>query len=394
MMNKKLSIMAIEIVDDFRRDGVTYSSIEVISCHSPLILIVLTPGTTPAVSGAVTVEITGSGDNTTTYTFDMAYRSTNIVRLFKLDITDIIRKICDEAQLELEVTPPALLFEGSRRATEIEIVAKADGEGDQTVTNWYMHGFNQVNNPDSSCLVDFVDEETEARMCIAPGAPMMFHLWNTETSGSTYFFDVKKDGGAVRGVSMGTDPDIGLIQFYDPINNLEFYDEDTGKQDEFSIALRKVGVGDSASMECFSPVRACEGSVVLAWLNRYGIYSYMAFDKHYTQVRNQKHIGSYDFEFYDIADLQSRQKSRGYSGVHTVISAIASAVDTRYFDAIEDLFYSMDVYYFTGTLPEYEFDPTEWLRVKVSGSLPERKKHNHENVRVDIMLPEKYTQLR
>jgi len=386
--------MAIEIIDDFRRDGITYSDIEIISCHSPLILTVITPGTTPAESGAVTVEITGSGDNTNTYTFDMAYVSTNIVRLFKLDITDIIRKICDEAQLQLEVTPPALHFTGSRRATEIEIVAKADGESDETVTNWYMHGFNQVNNPDSSCLVDFVDEETEARMCIAPGAPMMFHLWNSETSGTTYYFDVKKNDVTVRGTSMGQDPDIGLIQFYDPLNNQEFYDEDTGKQDEFSVAFRKVGVGDNASMECFSPVKACEGYIVLAWLNRYGIYSYMAFDKFYTQKRDQKHIGSYDLGFYDIADLQSRQKSRGYTDVRTVISAVASRVSTQYFDAIEDLFYSMDVYYFTGTLPEYEFDPTEWLRVTVNGSLPEKKKHSHENVRVDIMLPEKYTQLR
>jgi len=73
---------------------------------------------------------------------------------------------------------------------------------------------------------------------------------------------------------------------------------------------------------------------------------------------------------------------------------VARGVPTEYFEAVEDLFYSMDVYYFTGTLPEYTFDQTEWIRVRVRGNLSERKNHSRENVRVDILLPEKYTQLR
>ena len=140
--------------------------------------------------------------------------------------------------------------------------------------------------------------------------------------------------------------------------------------------------------------QACEGDVVLAWLNRFGSYSYMAFERFPTVKGQQKDIGSYDLEVYDIADLQSRQKNRGFKDVKEVISAVAKNIPTEYFEIIEDLFYSMDVYYFTGTLPSYAFDAADWLRVTVKGELRNRKKYDYENVRIDITLPEKYTQIR
>ena len=140
--------------------------------------------------------------------------------------------------------------------------------------------------------------------------------------------------------------------------------------------------------------QACEGDVVLAWLNRYGIYSYMAFERFPTIRGEQKHLGEFNITVDDLADEQSRTKSRGYEKVRDVISAVAKGIPTEYLEVIEDLFYSMDVYYFTGTLPSYTHADVDWLRVQVKGTLIERKKHSHENVRVDIMLPEKYTQVR
>ena len=97
--------------------------------------------------------------------------------------------------------------------------------------------------------------------------------------------------------------------------------------------------------------RGLEGDVLLCWLNRYGTYSYMAFDRFPTVRGEQDHIGSYDLLIDDLADVKSRTKSRGYKNVRNVISAVALGIETEYFHAIEDLFYSMDVYYFTGTLP-------------------------------------------
>ena len=142
-----------------------------------------------------------------------------------------------------------------------------------------------------------------------------------------------------------------------------------------------------------APKQACEGSLVLAWLNRYWTYSYLAFDKWYSLRGDQKHIGSFSEEIIDPADNQSRELSRGYEKAVDSINAVCHNVPSAYLDGIADLFISMDVYMYTGDLPNYTFDTVDWIRVLVKGNLIDRKKRGAEDVNVTVMMPEKYTQL-
>ena len=386
--------MSLTVNDDFQRNGYN-----LVSCQNPLILNVSLGNTvSSASSGGVTVEITGSGDNTETYEFDMGYVGTtggpDYIHNFKLNITDIIREICNEPDLENEASVSSEIMRGSRLATAIEIKVSDLWKVNSSVyvENVYMHGFNQVNNPDSSCLVDFADGDEEAVIPIAPGSPMLFWLWQhaagTSTPGpSGIIVDI---GVTARGF-IATEQ--GLYQMHVPIDfNQNLHDDWGSVPKEYTLELS--GVDSDAKLTLVALSEACEGSVVLSWLNRYGFYSYMSFAPEATWRNKQKHIGSYGIQVDDLADVKSRTKSRGFSDAKQVISAVAKNVPTQYFEAIEDLFYSMDVYYFTGTLPKYTYDPTEWLRVEVKGDLIDRKKHSHENVRVEITLPEKYTQQR
>lgn len=387
--------MSLTLNDNFSRGG-----FDLIACQSPLVLdVTLGNAGATAASGDVTATIQGqtSAENTVAYTFNMAYVSSAgsgpYTHEFKLDITDIIRKICNDPSLQDDTTSG---FDTENRlAPEIRITITSAPETPVVQDNWYAHGFNQVNNPDSSCLVDFADKDTEAIIPIVPGAPMLFYIWRQTTSVSGSFIRIVDDGSF--NAYVGTVAQVkGLIQGYDATILNQGLDDDYEngiKEYTFQCGIHTpLTIQGAVTLVAFKEL--CEGDVLLSWLNRFGVYSYMAFERFPTIRGEQKHIGSFDLEVTDIADLQSRTKSRGFTDVRNVISAVAKSVPTEYFDAIEDLFYSMDVYYFTGTLPEYEFDPAEWLRVKVRGTLVERKKHSFENVRVDILLPEKYTQIR
>ena len=349
--------MSLTLNDDFTR-----ASWDLIASQSPLVLDVTLQNTnTSASSGDVTVEIQGevNADNTTLYTFDLGYVGTtgsgpNYDHAFKLDITDIIRKICNDPLLQDDTT--AGFETENRMATRIAGEVKSSGETPTGFVKYFAHGFNQVNNPDSSCLVDYADLATEAIVPIVPGSPMMFWLWMNANYGSIDL-EVKLLKGAVQlwAGNIAAASVRGMYQFYYPTGvNDELYDHSDDKPEEFTLKLYdNFAPTDYQIITLIAFKKTCEGDVVLAWLNRFGTYSYMAFERFPTHRGEQKHIGSFDLEVYDIADLQSRTKSRGYTGVQKVISAVAKSVPTEYFDAIEDLFYSMDVYYFTGTLPEY-----------------------------------------
>lgn len=386
--------------DDFKRGGY-----DVISCHSPLVLDVEVGNnsSTPLSSGDVTVEITAQSpaENTDTYAFNMGYIETiettpgfAWTHYFKLNITEIIKKLCREPFLTDETS--SYYKHGARLATEIEIVIKRSGETSVSFTNYYMHGFNQVNDPDSSCLRDFADLSVEAVIPIVAGAPNMFWLWVTvDDSGWLYSGRLWFDPSAIHTFSLGSSITKGLYQLNHPtIFNELIHAEWNGVPIEYLSEVYSSEDSQRAGLTAVMLTEACEGSVLLAWLNRYGTYSFMAFDRFPVLKTESSHIGSFDIEVNDLADVQSRQLSRGYKDVRTVISAIAKNIPREYLSAIEDLFYSMDVYYFTGTLPEYVFDSTEWVRVTVKGDIQQRTKHYHENVRVDVMLPEKYTQVR
>jgi hypothetical protein len=383
--------------DDFRRD-----TIVLIGCQSPLVLDVTLQNTNiSASSGDVYVSIAGvspNAENTTTYNFDLGYVETtgsgpNYDHKFKLDITDIIRKVCNDPDLRNETAGGYKML--SRLATYIGCFVKSSGEITTGFYNYYAHGFNQVNNPDSSCLVDFGDPAVEAIIPIVPGAPMLWHVWNNAlVAGAFYLRLFDSAANQISTITLANPVTQGLVQGTGATFNQNLYD-DWSVLEEYILGITpNIEPNSISKVTCVALKKVCEGDVVLAWLNRFGVYSYMAFERFPTHRGQQKHIGSFDLEVYDIADLQSRTKSRGYTGVQKVISAVVKSVPIEYFEAIEDLFYSMDVYYFTGTLPEYEFDPAEWLRVQVRGTLVERKKQSFENVRVDILLPEKYTQIR
>ena len=392
--------MSLAVDEDFVRNTWT-----LIACHSPLVLkATLGNGNATASSGDVTVElqaVSAGADDTTLYAFDMAYVSSAgsdpYTHAFRLDITDIIRKICNEPGM-VDETGVAVFFVKSKRATEIDIDVKSDGEDTVSVDNWYMHGFNQVNDPDSSCLVNFADKDSEAIIPIVPGAPMLLSMWSaiTDVTSVDLRLNLKKDVTLLSQINIDSEVINGLYQFHDPTNlNQEIYDHAGLTAEEWNLTL--FNNSDSTIYQYINMISfrvACEGDVLLAWLNRYGCYSYMAFERFPTHRGEQKSLGEFNITVDDLADVQSRTKSRGYEKVRTVISAVAKSIPTEYLEVVEGLFYSMDVYYFTGTLPEYEFDITEWVRVTVSGTLIERKKHSHENVRVDVMLPEKYTQVR
>ena len=392
--------MSLDVNEDFQRSG-----FDLISCHSPLVLkATLTNLTAIASSGDVTCElqaVSAFADDDTLYTFDMAFVSTffiagNYIHSFRLDITDIVRKICNEPGMvdETGVNDYAL---NSKRATEIDIDVKSSGEVTQSVDNFYMHGFNQVNNPDSSCLVDFADKDTTATIPVVPGAPMLFYLWAPSDIGAgTFTCELLKNAGIIGSYSLGGTITKGLYQFYETVElGSEFTDHFDMPLTEYEIRIYDTpGVSTKNRISLVAFKEACEGDVVLAWLNRYGCYSYMAFERFPTHRGEQKHLGEFNITVDDLAEVQSRTRSRGYEKARTVISAVAKGIPTQYLEVVEDLFYSMDVYYFTGTLPEYTHDDAEWLRVTVRGTLVERKKHNQENIRVDVMLPEKYTQIR
>lgn len=390
--------MSLSFVDNFERDGII-----VVAAHSPLVAYVNHGSSTnpnPA-SGFVTLEINGvsPADNQTVYTFDMAYVSRSgsgpYTDLYRLDISDIIRKICNDPDLRNEITSGSY-FEPSRLATQIRIIAKASGEIDETIASHFMHGFNQVNDQNSSCLVPFGEADGDALISVVPGAPMIWQPWCNLATTGTYYARLYDGDGVAFGVAISfTSPQKELYQFYNATLNGDLYDEWDNKTEVFEMRLIDTGATTViGNIKGVAFKQACEGDVLLAWLNRYGIYSYMAFERFPTIRGEQKHIGSFDITIDDLADVQSRTKSRGYNNVRDVISAVARNVPTEYFEAVEDLFYSMDVYYFTGTLPENTFDSTEWVRVKVRGNLTNRKKHSHENVRIDIQMPEKFTQLR
>jgi hypothetical protein len=388
--------MSLTVTEDFVRDAR-----DLISCHSPLVLkATLQNLTATASSGDVTCDIQAvsfGADDDTLYTFDMAYVKTSFsspdyYHEFRLNITDIIRKICNRPG-HVDETGGAVYKLKSKRATEIDIDVKSSGEATQPVDNWYMHGFNQVNNPDSSCLVDFADVATKAIISIVPGVPMLYYLWNpTNLGGSGTFRLYDSDNNLIDSEAMPDPITFGLVQVSSTGINGALRTAWTNKIEEFYFIIYNAGIQQKVYGVAFK--LACEGDVVLAWLNRYGTYSYMAFERFPTHRGEQKHLGEYNITVDDLADVQSRTKSRGYEKVRTVISAVAKGIPTQYMEVVEDLFYSMDVYYYTGTLIDDTFNSLEWLRVTVRGTLVERKKHNQENVRVDIMLPEKYTQVR
>lgn len=378
-----------------------------IGCHTPLVLDVdLGNANATQVSGDCTVEIQGQGnaENQTLYTFDMAYVGTtgttpNFVHRFILDITDVMRAIANNPLHQVDFSGGGVYDEDENRMfTLIYITAKSAGEGDIVQNNYYGHGFNPINTDDDACLVEFCNKDVVATIPIVPGAPMIMSLWN-EVPTAVQQAHVLKDkvGNTLNSRDLATASIIqGLIQICDPVNiNQELYDEYENPE-TFTLHIYDSATKTTEKHKLYLAAwkKACEGDVLLAWLNRYGTYSYMAFERFATYKTNQKSMGSYNLQVIGISALQSRKASRGYSNVQTVISAVAKAVPTEFFPIIEDLFYSMDVYYFIGTLPEYEFDSQEWLRVTVGGSLTERKKYNHENVRIDVMLPEKYTQVR
>lgn len=387
--------MSLTLNDDFSRSG-----FDVIACHSPLVLdVTLQNANATAVSGDVTAKLYGVGVtiNTTEYTFDMGYAGSSgsgpYDHEFRLDVTDIIRRICNVPDLRDETTSgykyKPLLGSG------VLITIASAGESDDYLTKTYMHGFNQVNDPNSSCLVELANKQ--AIISIVPGAPMLFYQWLDVSTPSTNneMALITEAGSAFKEIAMAFTLSGGLHQFNEPTDiNLEFYNQFT-QHEFFSMAIREATTHVNYQVVYAAAYKkACEGDVVLAWLNRFGMYSYMVFDKRYSQEVQGKHIGSYDISIDDLADVQSRKLSRGYEGVYTVIDAIANQVPITFFPAIEDLFYSMDVYMFTGTLPSYNHQDVNWVRVTVSGSMPQRKKHNHENIRVTIKMPEKYTQLR
>ena len=382
--------MSLVLNDNFQRSG-----FDVISCHSPLVLdVTLTNANATQSSGDVTAKLQGQGlaDNINAYTFDMGLVSSvglaPTVHTFRLNITDAIGKICNDPDLRNEVT--TLFFTPSRLATLIRITIESASESDVVLDNNYMHGFNQVNDPDSSCLVDFANGD--AVIPVVPGAPMLFSIW-TESVGASPIFRLMRGSTVVWDDALLIPNVKSLYQVYHTDLNTDFAaDLQEGRIEYFLDCFYQDSTLGKINLVALSGV--CEGTVLLAWLNRYGTYSYMAFERYPSVKGEQKDMGSYDLEVIDIADLQSRQKSRGYNDVKDVITAVAKRVPTEYFSAIEDLFYSMDVYYYTGTLPNFTFDPAEWLRVKVKGNLRERKKFTHENVRVDIIMPEKYTQIR
>ena len=386
--------MSLSIQDNFQRSGY-----DVISCHNPLVLDVELGNSDPiAESGDVSVIIQGQSgaDNTTAYTFEMAYVTTTIdygyKHQFRLNITNIIRHVCNTPQLEDE-TGANIYKQGSRMATPIKITVSASGESPDDVTNYFMHGFNQVNDPDSSCLVDFASGIPKILM--AYGAPSIFHIWEHTNSGSnTKLLLLDDELNVVSNISIGATFNKGLIQMHTTILNGGIYSDYDYRVKEYGMKLYYGTDTVVGEIDLIGLTAVCEGSVLLAWLNRYGTYSYMAFERFPTLEREQKHIGSYKQTITDIADVQSRALSKGYENVRTVISAVAKNIPTEYFEYIEDLFYSMDVYYYTGTLPNNVHSNTDWLRVTVEGSLKERRRYSHDNVRVDIMLPEKYTQLR
>jgi len=393
--------MSLSITEDFQRDG-----FDLISCHSPLILTAeLGNANATASTGDIVVSIRGQTgmDNTTLYQFDMGYiESTGsgpYVHYFRLDITDIIRNICNEPRLENEVS--SYYVDDCRLATYIGIEVNSPGESLDNVIEWFMHGFNQVNTPDSSCLVDFADPDEDAIISIVPGVPQLFNLWlPAAVSSGTLRVRVDANGNNIVDGGITVPAAKGLYQFYAMTDfGEDLYDAFTMPHTLYKLYLfeNPGPLEDTlATIDMIAFKKACPGDVVLTWLNRYGTYSSMAFERFPTYKREQKHIGSFDLEVTDIADMQSRKKSRGYQDVQTVISAVASRVPTEYFEAIEDLFYSMDVYMYNGTPPDYSFGSTgvEWTRVTVRGTLTDRRKRKHEAVRVDITLPEKYTQLR
>jgi hypothetical protein len=396
--------MSLSITEDFTRDG-----FDLISCQNPLVLKAeLGNSDSSASSGDVEVSIRGQGDadNTNLYQFGMAYVETtgsspNYTHHFKLNITDVIRNISNEPSLENKVA--SLYIDDCRLATYIAIQVDSTGETAVLIYGWFMHGFNQVNNPDSSCLVDFADVSEDAIISIVPGAPQLFYLWmaTTSTGEVGYYVVVTKNGTVVDSAIMSDPVSKGLYQFYSMTDlGSSIYGAFDLPNTLYKLQIRTdPGDPDSvlASCDMIAFKQACDGDVVLTWLNRYGIYSSMAFTRFPTYKGEQTHIGSYDIDIDDLADVQSRKKSRGYDNVKTIISAVAKSIPTQYFEAIEDLFYSMDVYMYVGsTLPDYSFGSTgvEWMRVTVRGNLTERRKRKFEDVRVDISLPEKYTQIR
>jgi hypothetical protein len=388
--------MSLTYNEDFRRSGNN-----LISCHNPLVLDVTLQNTnTSAVSGDVTVDIAGTGDDTNTYVFDMAYvgsasaGGSNYDHTFRLDITDIIRRICNEPDLRNETA--SYYKRPSRLATNIMCLFKSSGESNTSFTNTYMHGFNQVNDPDSSCLVDFAEGGQAAgtvpgKYSIVPGVPMLlcFYAHTSITSPVVYLEGSSGVVGSFSPSSTGA----GLWQLYHPTElGSDLYADMGLRPAEYDLYMD--GSAEAGRVKLVALKKACEGDVILSWLNRYGVYSYMAFERYPILKREQKHIGSYDIPIYDLADVKSRMKSRGYQEARTVISAVAKNVPIEYLEIIEDLFYSMDVYYYTGTIPKYTYDDNEWTRVLVDGSINERRKYAYENVRIDITLPDKYTQLR
>ena len=170
--------MPVTISQDFRK-----SSIDLISCHTPLVLKAYTDvlSSDPDDSNIVaTIEGQTPADNTNRYTFSMAYTGSTFAIgggyyrfYYTLDITDIIRKICNSPRLEREGTVD--FYTPSRLATKIEIICYDKGGDDASLINTYMHGFNQVHDPDGACLVDFASKG--AVIPIAPGIPMLFHAW-------------------------------------------------------------------------------------------------------------------------------------------------------------------------------------------------------------------------
>jgi hypothetical protein len=388
-------------LNDFKKSGY-----ELITAHSPLVLYWKLNDTTSSHStGYLVATITGQSpaDNQNSYTFDMAYIETidlgggSYDHYFKLNITDIIRKVCNSPRLESEITV-GNFFQPSRLATSIKINVLVPGAPPPVQSDFtysYMHGFNQIGDPNGSALVEFASND-QGKISIAPGAPMLFHLWKNVATSNQLYFDILKNASIVKSVLLNTGAlPIALYEIYDNVNINQWLDDNFQELPIlYELQLRDTTAGVLTSVFATAPKKACEGSLVLAWLNRYGTYSYLAFDKYYRRRGEQKHIGSFTEEIIDIADNQSRELSRGFENAFDKITATCHNVPSEDLEAIEDLFISMDIYMYTGTLPDYTFSTAEWIRVEVKGNLRDRKKRSAEDINVEITPPEKYTQLR
>lgn len=135
---------------------------------------------------------------------------------------------------------------------------------------------------------------------------------------------------------------------------------------------------------------SCTGNVLIKYLDRYGQYRFVPFNRFYEINDNPEQIGKVNRVFTSLVSAQSDMQSVGYRNKRQY-SLTADSITPEEMLYLSDIFSSPRIYLYIGN--GASDTASDWLEVeKVSSSnLVRKRKGNSSDVTLIISLPEWYS---